>query len=286
VFNLDTWCKECGIDGWYLDNVRPVSCGNIDAGRGYRLPDGRIQPTYNMFGMRDFFLRLRAVFEENGKSGKLVNHMTNNMILPWNGAVDICYDGEHNVIYPEMGKDFMDFWSLERMRMDFPGQWGSVVNFMHEYQGKWDRSALQKAFRAYCGMVILHDALPTGNHNGYHRDLTAGRDRFGIDADDVRFIGYWQKDSGLAADGKDVYLAGWRRDDGKGAGKLLVAVVNLGEPTEAAVAIDCRKLGLPAAGECKAGDAETEAAVGIDAAGRIVVPLDRHDYRQIVVESR
>ena len=36
VWNLGQWCKQTGIDGWYVDNVRPVACDNIDAGRGYR----------------------------------------------------------------------------------------------------------------------------------------------------------------------------------------------------------------------------------------------------------
>ena len=111
IWNLDDWIKSSGIDGWYLDNVRPVECDNIDAGRGYRLPDGRVQPEFNMFGMREFFLRLRAVFQENGKQSAIVNHMTNNMILPWNAPADVGYDGEDHVIYPEMGKDFMDFWT-------------------------------------------------------------------------------------------------------------------------------------------------------------------------------
>jgi hypothetical protein len=282
IWNLDDWIKSSGIDGWYLDNVRPVFCDNLDAGRGYRLPDGRIQPEFNMFGMREFFLRLRAVFHENGKDSVIVNHMTNNQILPWNAAVDVGYDGEHHVIYPEMGKDFMDFWTLERLFTIVPGTWGVNVNFMNEYQGPWQPEAKRKAMRAYSGAVLMHDALPTGNSatDSGQRALMAARDRFGIGEGDVTFLGYWKKDSGLACPTRGVYLAGWVKP-----GKVLVGVVNWGEKTEADVRLDLAKLGLPAA--CKAWDAEkpeTQVAVGTD--GRLNVSVERHDFRLLVVEQK
>lgn len=282
IWNLDDWIKSCGIDGWYLDNVRPVYCDNIDAGRGYRLPDGRVQPEFNMFTMREFFLRLRAVFAENGRESVIVNHMTNNMILPWNGPVDVAYDGEHHVIYPEMGKDFMDFWSRERLFTIVPGTWGINVNFMREYQGHWERAALAKAMRAYNGAVLMHDALPTGNSatDQDQRALIAIRERFGIGGDDVRFIGYWQREAGLSCPTKDVYLAGWVTP-----GKLLLAVVNWGNKAQADVRLDLKKLGLPPA--CKAWDAEqpeTQLTIGGD--GRMSVPVERHDFRLVIVERK
>lgn len=281
VWNLDDWIKSSGIDGWYLDNVRPVTCDNLEAGRGYRLPDGRVQPVYNLFAMREFFLRLRAVFQENGKDGVIVNHMTNNQILPWNAAADIAYDGEHHVIYQEMGKDFMDFWTLERLFMDVPGTWGVNVNFMNEYQGPWEPAAKLKAMRAYSGAVILHDALPTGNSatDASQMALLAARNRFGIAADDVTFIGYWQHDAGLACATKNVYLAAWRKP-----GKVLLGVVNWGDTADATVQLDFKKLGLPAG--CTATDAEQPAtALPVGADGALTVPVARHDFRLIIVAA-
>jgi hypothetical protein len=280
IWNIDDWIKSSDIDGWYLDNVRPVYSDNIDAGQGYRLPDGRVQPEFNMFGMREFFLRLRAVFQENGKDSVIVNHMTNNQILPWNAPVDVAYDGEHHVIYPEMGKDFMDFWSLERLFMDVPETWGININFMNEYQGTWDPEVKRKAMRSYSGAVLMHDALPTGNSatDKGQRSIMAARDLFGIGDDDVSFIGYWKKDSGLKCDTKDVYLAGWLKP-----GKMLMAVVNWGEKTDADVRLDLKKLGLPAA--CKAWDAENpDIRLDIGSNGKLTVPVERHNFRQIIIE--
>ncbi len=300
VHNYAEWCKATGIDGYYVDNMRPVACDNIEAGRGYRLRDGRVQPTYQMFSTRRYFLRVRAAFAEQGKHDKIVLHMTNNMIIPWVGATDIAYDGEHHVIYPEMNKDFMDFWSLERMRVDFPAQWGTAVNFMHENTGAWDPNRLLKAMRAYTGMAILHDALPSGNANALNTPVWIGRDRFGIEADDVEFVGYWENDSGAACSPKDCYLAMWKRP-----GKVLLAVVNTGEKTVARLSLDAKKLGLGTPGKWQVTDAEEgtsattrsgdvvgqwlasgQGEIVHPGAGVLIVPVERHDYRQVIIESR
>ena len=239
IHNWSKWAEEFGIDGYYIDNMVPMQCDKVEAGRGYRLPDGRIQPAFQMFGTREYFLRSRAAFLEQNPKSMIVLHMTNCMILPWVAAADLTFDGEHHVIYPEMDKTFMDFWSLERMRVDYPGQWGVPVDFMHKYErvGEWDPAKLHRAMRAWFAMVMLHDALPYGNHNGQARNLIAQRDAFGIGADDVRFLAYWD-DTGLQAKGDDIKLAGWQRPD-----KLLLLVANLGEAQDAEVTLDTAKLG-------------------------------------------
>ena len=159
-----------------------IADDNIDAGHGYRLPDGRVQPAYQMFDTRRYFLRMRAAFAEQGKHGKIVLHMTNHMIAPWMGAADIALDGEHHVIYPEMGKDFMDFWSPERLRLDYPGQWGTAVNFLAGVSGKLGPRRLKKAMRAYTGMLLLNDVLASANANSLNQEAWIARDRFGMEA--------------------------------------------------------------------------------------------------------
>ena len=255
------FAELCGIDGCYLDNVTPYPCDRIDWGRGYRLPDGRIQPAFQMFGTREYLLRLRAAFLEQRRACKIVLHTSNHMIVPWVGAADIAYDGAQHAIFPRMKQDFMDLWPLERLRLATPGQWGTAVNFMHNYhavegwlrgsgaqwdapvnsmhehQGDWEDADLHRAMRAYFAAVMLHDALPTGNHNGHAQNLIAMRRQFGIGAEDVKFLPYWDQ-TGLHADGNDIKLAGWQR-----RGKLLLLVANFGEKQTATVTLDLAKLG-------------------------------------------
>ena len=274
VWNLDRWCGQTGMDGWYVDNVRPVACDNVDAGRGYRLPDGRVQPTYQMFATREQFLRVRAMFQDHGKTGRFVLHMTNHMIMPWIGAADLALDGEDHVTFPDMHKDFIDFWSPARMRLDYSAPQGTPVTFLQEYQGNWSTADLDRVMRAYTGMTIVNDVLPGANPNGRNNAVWAGRDRFGIDAGDVTFVPYWTADNGITADGGAGLLASsWRRP-----GRVLVAVVNAGEAaTVAHLHLDGAKLGLSADALAHPIDADTGRPVTMD------VPVGRHDYRQVMV---
>jgi hypothetical protein len=295
IWHLYNWAKECDIDGYYIDNMRPVACANISAGRGWRLPDGRIQPTYQMFSTRRYFLRMRAAFHEAIGRSKIAIHMTNKMIAPWVEAADIALDGEHNVLYPESGKDFLEVWSLERLRSDYPAPCGIPVSFLQEHQGPWKPGDFAKVMRAYSAWVGMHDALPSGNPNRGNTPFWTGRHRFGIETDDVRFIPYWGKDGGLSCDDKQIYLAGWVRP-----GKALVLVVNTGEAAEVKVNLDAKKLGLPAPSAWKATDAEEGTTVVLDKdpvweakdespislEGTVLkVPVKRHDYRQIIVNG-
>ena len=134
--------------------------------------------------------------------------------------------------------------------------------------------------RAYSGMVILNDALPSGNSNGQNHELWRGRDRFGIEADDVTFVGYWQRDTGIACSSDGFYVSAWRRP-----GKVLLAVVNTGDAATARVQLDPAKLGLPAASQCAAVDAETSQTLAVQPDGSVDVPINRHDYRQIIVQG-
>lgn len=299
VWNLDHWIKSCGIDGWYLDNVRPCFSSDIDGGYGYRLPDGRIQPEFNMFAMRRFFLRLRAVFQENGKKSHIVNHMTNNMIIPWNGPCDVAYDGEANVIFWGQKRDgthqtdFMDVWPLERLFSANPGVWGINVNFMHEYQGDWQQfctmEQVRACYRAYEGAVMLHDALPTGN-NGEPMNLDFMKPRldFGFAENDrIEFLPYWRAaDGGLSFDGrKGIRCSAWIDRAGR---KALVIVTNWKDAQKAKVSLDLARLGV-------APDAKVYAAFNCkglqDGAeipcrgGSFEVEVGRHGYVMVTVKD-
>jgi hypothetical protein len=296
IHNWSQWAEEYGIDGYYIDNMVPMQCDNHEHGCGYRLPDGRIQPSFPMFGTREYFLRSRAAFLEQRPNSTIVIHMTNCMVLPWVGPADLTYDGEHHVIYPEMNKTFMDFWSLERMRVDFPGQWGVPVDFMHEYQGRWAAADLYRVKRAYFATVMLHDALPYGNNNGHARNLIAQRRDFGISEDDVQFLAYWDE-TGLKAQGDDIKLAGWQRP-----GKLLLLVANFGEAQTAQVKLDLGKLGWKGA-TLAVSDPEQGQTLTVFGHGGAVtithdapaprldgttltVPVERHNYRLLIIEKK
>ncbi len=274
VHHVAAWARDGGIDGFYLDNVHPIADDNLAAGRGWLLPDGRIQPTYRMFATRRYLLRLRAALLEHGKRDKLVVHMTNNMIIPWIGAADIALDGELNVIYPEHGRDFIDCWSTARLRGCVPGQWGVAVNFLQEHQGEWKHDALVKAMRAYTGQVLVHDILASANANGLNPEAWIAREAFGMADEDVRFVGYWAGGA-IIPDRTPVLASAWLRP-----GSALIVAVNTGDAADSV--LDLRPLGIAAG---IAIDAETKAALPMDD-GRLRVAIGRHDYRHILVTAQ
>ena len=220
------------------------------------------------------------MFHENGKDSVIVNHMTNNQILPWNGAVDVAYDGEANVIYPEMGKDFMDCWTLERLFMDVPATWGVNINFMNEYQGNWQPPSVRRCVRtvARCCYTTLCPPATAPTTRASVRSwprVTGLKSRRRC-----RFHRLLEARGQTGLPDEKCLPPGWVKP-----GKVLVGVVNWGEKTEADVTLDLKKLGLPTT--CKVWDAENpETQLAIDAGGRLLVPVERHDFRLLIVESK
>jgi hypothetical protein len=287
IYHVANWAKDCGIDGIYLDNVAPIADDNIEAGRGYRLPDGRIQPSYQIFATRKYFLRMRAALAEQGKYGKFVIHTTNHMIAPWMESADVALDGEDHVIYPEMHRDFMDFWSPERLRLDYPQEWGTPVSFLQEYQGDWKHEDLMKVMRAYTGMMLIDDTLASANPNGYNQSLWGARQRFDIEADDVKFLPYWSNQSLLKCTDKGVYVTAWTKSGSSGkSSNLLIAIVNTGDEQSVSVTLDWERLGLSNPLKWLTTDAESQTAVVTGGLPKITIDVPRHDYRLVQVLSQ
>jgi len=146
------------------------------------------------------------------------------------------------------------------------------------------------AMRAYFAAVMLHDALPTGNHDGHADNLIAIRREFGIGADDVTFLPYWDK-TGLEAADNDIKLAGWQRP-----GKLLLLVANFGEQQTVQVTLDLDKLGWKGATLAVSDPEQGTKMPGLDVAHdapaplldgtKLTVPVERHNYRLLVVEAK
>jgi hypothetical protein len=206
--------------------------------------------------------------------------MTNHMIMPWIGAADLALDGEDHVTFPEMNKDFIDFWSPTRMRLDYWRQSGTAATFLQEYQGDWQTPDLERVMRAYTAMTILNDVLPGANPNGHNQPVWRGRNRFGIDTPDVTFHPYWEKNSGISYGGEGIYAASWRKP-----GAVLIAVVNTAT-NKAAVALQIDKGALGLSGDVAAVDADTGEAITMQGDGSIMVPVERHDYRQVMISNR
>lgn len=307
VWHLSNWIDVANIDGVYLDNVRPTIGNDLKAGQGYELPDGRVQPTFQMFETRELFLRFRALFHEKGKRGKFVLHMTNNFIAPWVGPADVLLDGEHHTVFADSGATFMDYWSLPRLQLAYPRRWGNAVTFLQLHKGRWDPQTLQKTLRAYFGLTAVHDVLSSANSNGQGRAFFHARYAFGLGDEGVAFVPYWRDGGAIAGDDADRVLASaWTHPEGR----AMIVVANRGEsPTTVTLRLDAEALGLTGDAAKQVRDAELRVPedkleprrpnreratpselflmglepIRVEDDGSIVVPIAGEDYRMLWV---
>ncbi len=247
IYQLDQWIQKTDIDGYYSDNTHPAVCFNVAAGRAYRLPDGRVQPGYNMFGLRRYFLRMRAVFSEHGKDGWIVSHMTHNMVMPWLGACDYALDGEDHHITGKQNRTYLDAWPLERLQADIPRALGVRVTYKTEFDTpRWwyseGKYTFHDVWRSYAAAMQLHDNLPMSSH-GMPETWFHGRSRFGMADPAMRFIGYWENDPAVHVSDDKVKVSAWSKP-----GSILLCVVGMQKndnPQEVTITLDPEKLNLP-----------------------------------------
>jgi len=189
-------------------------------------------------------------------------------------------------MHPYLGKDF-----------PLLQQWGQVqAGWQRDYPGAWDERTLHLAMRAYFASVMLYDALPAVNARGHAENLIATRRQFGIGAEEVKFLPYWDQ-TGLHAEGNDIKLAGWQRP-----GKLLLLVANFGEKQTAQASLDLEKLGWKGATLAVSDPEQGQSlivpgkdgpvTITYDAPApkldgtKLTVPVERHNYRLLVVEKK
>lgn len=294
VHGLAEWVQIADIDGWYVDNVRPEACDNIEAGRGYKLPDGRIQPTYQIFEQRDYWLRVRAAFYEAGKiPPKIVLHMTHNVVIPWIGTADLALDHEANVIFPEMNKTFMDMWSLERLRLNVPDQWGTPFISMSKYDGDWSRASdevKERNMRSFVGAVRLHDIIPQS-----HRDLgKKAFDSFGFGQPDVQYIGYWDPQLPVISQTEGVYASAWMRPADKDGTKRLLLIVTNWNQKPVTAKFQIKKDGILAKAknievydaEIRADTPDKDATLPLAANGTFSLDVGHHLFRLVRIDFK
>ncbi len=305
IYKLDEWITQCDIDGYYSDNVYPAVCHNVEAGRGYYLPDGRVQPGYNMFGIRRYFLRMRAVFAEHGKQGWIVTHMTHNPVAPWLGPIDIALDGEDNPVTAQQNRTYLDAWPLDRLRALVPHGMGVAVTYKTEFTNArhWKdgfRYTFSNLWRSYVAGMQLHDLLPMTGYQMPEAWFQA-RHRFGFNEPGTRFIGYWEKHPAIQWDNPDVQISAWVRD---GAVMLIpVAFTRNRSAVETTVTLDAQALALPPVAHWRVTDAEAiatysyidddgkpvnvypdrEQVIDLHVDGTITLKASHHDYRMIVI---
>ncbi|MCD6408495.1 hypothetical protein J7L87_05540, partial [bacterium] len=166
LYKFKKWIEATGvINGIYIDMIYP--CLNFDTVRGtaYKLPDGRIQPGFNVMNMREIVKRYKCFLYSMGrKFPHVITHMTHCNIPMVLSFTDIAYEGECNYFtrsnFEKMKNfDSMDFWTPEILRScDDVHSMGYRFQFLNPVRDKLpDRERDRKLRRTFEGILYLID---------------------------------------------------------------------------------------------------------------------------------
>ena len=250
-----------GLRSTYWDLTFPILYDSLLSDLAYRLPDGRVQPGYNGWNIRRFFMRLWALQEEYGLNpGAVETHSTNAYVmvsLPW---VDTILDGERGWDLDVSDQDWVDYYPPARMRaLSVPHNWGVAINWMGVLHSQ-SVEKIHHAKRAQAEYLWMHDSWmnPTLCHQmGGQVYRTFPQEilrvpvsilEWGMNEQDVVFYPYWNNPF-VSGQQEGILVSLWRLPgQGKDAtsDRVVIGVFNLDrkEKRDVSLKVDLDALNL------------------------------------------
>ena len=142
--------EEYDLDGVYLDGTEyPFGCCNTEHGCGHVDSEGKISPTYPIFGVRSAMRRIYHAVRSRKPNGLVNVHNSTCMTMPTLGWATSYWDGEQ-FQNTGQGTDVAQLLPLDAFRAEFMGhQWGVPAEFL--YAGK------AYSFKQSWSFALLHD---------------------------------------------------------------------------------------------------------------------------------
>lgn len=227
AYLMNRHMREGGVTHYYFDISFSRDSVSLPAGLGYRLPDGRVQPTSMDGTLRDWYKRVWALAQENNLyPGAVSGHATNSICLkalPWTDAI---LDSE----YPM--KDPITVYPPDRMiALSHPETFGVHICHLGFMNPNW---------------AAMHDCQMGGAGGLFS---TAAFRHFGITREDVEFVPYWRNKRVVKKTAQGELVSIWRRP-----GAAIIAVLNYGLDPEGQeksragdMTLDLKALGIPSA---------------------------------------
>ncbi len=170
AFHMSKWLSiPYGIDAYYFDCVAAPFGDDVDAGMGYVMDDGRVQPGFGLFALREFFKRCALVPWELGRPSCNTFHTSAPHqwihLFPF---VEERIEGEHIPCpIPEKGPAPVIRYLGEKMMLYHSLAWGMPVfqlnNMWHAaVPDKDDRFETNQAELAMWGITSVGGTIPGG----------------------------------------------------------------------------------------------------------------------------
>lgn len=262
------------FDGIYWDNVCLAANWDPVVGGAWQDEQGRRHPGMGLWALRELIRRTAVLFHEEGRPGAFVAHMTNTDIVPILSFANVSLDWEWR--YGQT--DFQDRFSPDLTVAETIGRKTGNVPLI--LAGGWyDSSApnFNWVMRTRLGVMLVHELRVWDWQPSFEVELWGKLYEFGYGEEDCRVFNYWDEDLPVqveGVEGKVLLLSRGRR--------AVVVVTDYGDGGPCRVKLEGPRLGLPA--EAQAKDLESGAAVERVGTGLFAFPLNKHDFKAILVE--
>lgn len=225
LHGIQQWVKKYNVDGVYFDGAGPpVPCANPLHEHGWLDADGKRQPVYPIFGLREFFKRLWILLTEQVADPIVWVHADGKTAIPCFSFCTANYEGEM-VQGPLLAGEALlsellppEFWRARGQAT----QWGLVNIWLPKLSRGENRLRQEHDTLA----TLLVHGVPCGKPEQFDRELIEPIWRllhqFGIGK--ATFHPYWESSNRLKVEpATDRLLASFYERDGP----ILLIVANL-----------------------------------------------------------
>ncbi len=269
---------QAGMDGIYYDNIRDWPVFDPVRGPAYKLPDGRTQPFFDIFELREFLKRTAVMLYVNKKTfpdGRpvLMAHMTNTNIIPLMSFCNITLDME--AWYG--ASDFQTRFSEGYILTEALGtQTGCIPEVLVKITGN-DKLRISRTFIATALAFDFPIVLNAGGLDGrLWSKIKTTIMKFGYGSKAVEVFACWDKKNPIKAlSGKtkcSLYLNKQKK-------QAIVVVSDFGSGGKAVVDIQSLNFKSP-----MASNLETGKPVNI-VQNKLETDLKKHDFKLIMLKE-
>jgi hypothetical protein len=252
------------MDGIYWDNMYPHSVMDPLNGDAYKLADGTIQPSVNIFALRKLVKRTAVLAHQLGKPRCNMVHMTTSNLIPVYSFADMTLDWE----WKSGMDDFQDRFSTEYILTESTGlQTGCIPFVLRCIRGNATKERKEFVLRTFAGWGMVNE-LKTGL---CHKALYD----FGYGKPDCQVYNWWDSETPVKVTGVDAKYLLLK----KGKRLMLIVCAYSGQGKTTVKILD--KSGQYSS----ALDVESKQTIPVKD-GTFSFELPKHDYRIFIISEK
>lgn len=262
---------EALMDGIYWDNMYPHAVRDPMNGEAYKLPDGSVQSSVNIFAMRELVKRTAVLAHKMGKPRANMVHMTTANLIPVYSFADMTLDWE----WKYGMDDFQERFPAEFILTESTGlQTGCIPFVLAGMLGDATKERKEFVRRTYIGWTLVHELKSESLDSFVYKIIYD----FGYGDSDCHVFNWWESEPTVKMTGAEAkYLLLSKKN------RLLLIICSSGEGGEVTVSFTGKMENT--AKEClRALNVESKQTIPITE-GKFSFKLPKHDYRIFILSK-